>query len=268
MRKLLISLLLAGAAASPALADRPDHSDRDNARAERQAAKEQARPERPVQVQRPQLTGQPHFDRSNSGGQPQVQAVRRGGDQRGGWDRSRFEGHGNVAPQVVEQQQRSSRGYRGGFTGQPQQVDPTQRGVGWSRDRGSWSRNRDGDFRQRNANQQQQQQLRDRSRWASGGWNRDWRNDRRYDWRNYRNRHRSTFRIGIYYDPFGYGYQPFDIGYRLQPSYYGQQYWIDPAMYSLPYAPPGTEWIRYWNDALLVDTYTGEVVDVIHGFFW
>src|SRR5947209_7496632 len=126
MRKLLISILLASAAASPALADRPDHSDRDNARAERQAAHDSARAERserPVQVQRPQftpqLTGQPHFDRSNGGGQPQVQAYRqqvqayrqqvqgdqRGGDQRGGWDRSRFEGRGNVTPQVVEQQQ-------------------------------------------------------------------------------------------------------------------------------------------------------------------
>ena len=133
------------------------------------------------------------------------------------------------------------------------------------RDRGSWSQNRDGDFRQREVTQQQ---YRDRNRWASGGWNRDWRNDRRYDWRDYRERHRSIFRIGIYYDPFGYGYRSFDIGYRLYPNYYGQQYWIDPGMYSLPFPPPGTQWVRYWNDALLVDMYTGEVVDVIHGFFW
>jgi hypothetical protein len=27
-------------------------------------------------------------------------------------------------------------------------------------------------------------------------------------------------------------------------------------------------WIRYYNDALLVDVYTGEVVDAIRGFFW
>ena len=25
---------------------------------------------------------------------------------------------------------------------------------------------------------------------------------------------------------------------------------------------------RYWNDAILVDTFTGEVIDVIHHFFW
>src|SRR5689334_18942031 len=39
MRKVLISLLLASAAASPALADRPDWSDRQAARAERQESR-------------------------------------------------------------------------------------------------------------------------------------------------------------------------------------------------------------------------------------
>ena len=269
MRKFLISILLASAAASPALADPGDHNDRHAAKAEARAERQQAREESHVQVQpqRPQFTGQPHFDRSNGGGQPPVvyrQEVQ--GDQHGGWDRSRFQGHGGDAPQqVVEQQQHSYRGYRGGYAGDAQQVEQSQRGSGWSRDRGSWSHDRDGDFRQRDVNQQQ---VRDRSRWASGGWNRDWRNDRRYDWRNFREHHRSHFHIGIYYDPFGYGYRPFDIGYRLYPGYYGQQYWIDPGQYSLPFAPPGTEWVRYWNDALLVDLYTGEVVDVIHNFFW
>jgi len=27
-------------------------------------------------------------------------------------------------------------------------------------------------------------------------------------------------------------------------------------------------WVRYWDDAVLVDTFTGEVIDVIHNFFW
>ncbi|WP_409574764.1 RcnB family protein [Sphingopyxis sp. PET50] len=30
----------------------------------------------------------------------------------------------------------------------------------------------------------------------------------------------------------------------------------------------GYRWVRYYNDALLVDTYSGEVVDVIYDFFW
>jgi len=121
---------------------------------------------------------------------------------------------------------------------------------------------------------QVEQQTRNTGAWAgnntrwSGNWNRDWRNDRHYDWHSYRNNHRSIFHIGVYYDPFGYGYRSFDTGYQLYPAYFGQQYWIDPGMYQLPYPPPGTTWVRYWNDALLVDMYSGEVVDVIHDFFW
>jgi Ni/Co efflux regulator RcnB len=281
MRKFLITILLAGAAASPAVAQDHGRWHRDQQQSEGQPAKEdrsQAKEERrqareQMRAEQSQQAPAPRFER-----QQQVQ-----GEQRGGWDRSHFEGRGNVAPpqqQVVEQQ----RSYRGGYSGQaqqtgevqrtyrgysgfgqPPQAQQTQRSGSWARDRGSWSHDRDGDFRQREATQQQ---YRDRNRWASGGWNRDWRNDRRYDWRNYRDRHRSIFHIGVYYDPFGYSYRPFNIGYRLQRYYYGQQYWIDPAMYSLPYPPPGTQWVRYWNDALLVDIYSGEVVDVIHNFFW
>ena len=38
--------------------------------------------------------------------------------------------------------------------------------------------------------------------------------------------------------------------------------------YRLPPAYGGTRWIRYYNDALLVDTYSGEVIDVIYDIFW
>jgi len=106
---------------------------------------------------------------------------------------------------------------------------------------------------------------RDRHRWDSGSW----RSDHRYNWREHRRRHRSLFHLGIYFDPFGWNYRPYSIGWRLWPSYYSRRYWInDPWFYRLPYAPPGYRWVRYWDDALLVDTFTGEVVDVIHNFFW
>jgi Ni/Co efflux regulator RcnB len=100
-------------------------------------------------------------------------------------------------------------------------------------------------------------------------WRREWRDDHRYDWRHHRNRHRSIFHVGIYYDPFGWGYQRYNIGWRLWPNYYGRSYWLDdPWMYRLPPAYPGTQWIRYYDDALLVDIWTGEVIDVIYDFFW
>jgi Ni/Co efflux regulator RcnB len=105
-------------------------------------------------------------------------------------------------------------------------------------------------------------------RWR-GDWRRDWHSDHRYDWRSHRRRHRSLFHLGFYYDPFGWSYRPYSIGWRLWPSYYRSSYWLqDPGMYRLPYAPPGYRWIRYYDDALLVDTWDGTVVDVIRDFFW
>lgn len=100
-------------------------------------------------------------------------------------------------------------------------------------------------------------------------WRGDWRRDRRYDWHRWRDRHRDRFHLGFYFDPFGWSYRRHYIGWRLWPSYYHRSYWLhDPYYYRLPYAPPGYRWIRYWDDALLVDTWDGRVVDVIHNFFW
>jgi Ni/Co efflux regulator RcnB len=100
-------------------------------------------------------------------------------------------------------------------------------------------------------------------------WRNHWRSDHRYDWKNHRRHHRSLFHFGFYYDPFGWSYRPYSIGSRLWPSYYRSSYWLsDPWQYRLPYAPPGYRWIRYYDDALLVDTWDGQVVDVIYNFFW
>ena len=106
------------------------------------------------------------------------------------------------------------------------------------------------------------------TRWSSSQWH-NWRNDRRYDWRHYRDRNRSHFRIGIYFDPFGYNYRRWSVGSFLNSGYYRSSYWLnDPWQYRLPPAYGPYRWVRYWNDALLVNIYTGEVEDVIHGFFW
>ena len=72
-----------------------------------------------------------------------------------------------------------------------------------------------------------------------------------------------------YFDPFGWGYYSYWPGWRLWPEYYASSYWIeDPYFYRLPPPPLGTRWVRYYNDALLVDIWTGQVLDVIHDFFW
>jgi Ni/Co efflux regulator RcnB len=55
----------------------------------------------------------------------------------------------------------------------------------------------------------------------------------------------------------------------LDRLFWGRNYWLnDPYQYRLPPAPYGYVWVRYYDDVLLVDTYNGRVVDVIHDFFW
>lgn len=104
---------------------------------------------------------------------------------------------------------------------------------------------------------------------STSHWRGDWRSDHRYDWRSHRRRHRSLFHFGFYFDPFGWSYRPYSVGWRLWPSYYRSSYWLnDPWMYRLPPAYPPYRWVRYHEDALLVDTWSGEVVDVIYNFFW
>lgn len=325
MRRFLISILLASAAASPAFAQdqndgRPHHAQQQNddgqAREERQQAREQARAER-TNNQRQQGQGEargfdrPHFDRGNMGQPAQVPQeahvrVDRGGNgfsagqqgqapaeqvERRNWNGGRgFRGENGFsgaqqAPvgQVERRNWNGGRGYRGenGFSGGQQvPVDQVDR-RNWNGNRENWRRNggeanvartrgplvvstvpREGT--------QPPPRIGD-PRWAgaSSNWNRGWRDNHRYDWRDWRSSHRTIFHIGIYYDPFGWDYRPYQIGWRLWPNYYSQRFWInDPWMYRLPYAPPGLVWVRYWDDALLVDTYSGEVVDVIHNFFW
>lgn len=101
-------------------------------------------------------------------------------------------------------------------------------------------------------------------------WNRDWRRDQRYDWRRYRDTNRFVFRVQPYYSPYrGYRYTRFSIGHILDRLFWGQNYWIsNPWQYRLPPAPIGYQWVRYYDDVLLIDTYTGEVVDVIYEFFY
>ena len=68
---------------------------------------------------------------------------------------------------------------------------------------------------------------------------------------------------------YDYNYQRFGIGIYLESLFYGSRYRIsDPWRYRLPDAQWPYEWVRYYDDVLLVDTRNGYVVDVIYSFFW
>lgn len=154
----------------------------------------------------------------------------------------------------------------------------------WNRERnGNWERNRtyaDRDRDRTYRNRDRHDNWRDRDRWRDGRrysdnrhhrqWNRDWRRDNRYDWRNYRARHRHIYRVGRYYAPYrNYSYRRIGIGFSLGSLFYSSRYWIsDPWYYRLPEVYGPYRWIRYYDDALLVNIYSGEVVDVIYDFFW
>ena len=284
MRKALIGIILAATAMTPVAAWAQDEDggrserirqrmeQREQARGERQEARTERRVEQTeVRQQRsePQVQQAPASMQSravNARGERNLQRAVDGGgavaDQnRQEWRRDRREDRQD-SRQDRQDWQRN------------RQNDGSQTRQEWQR-RGEWRDGRDGrsDGRYEGRNdgrydgRSSQYQRRDWRR----NWDRNsWRNDRRYDWQNWRSRNRNIFRTSPYYSPYrNHRYSRFSIGVFLEPLFYGRNYWIgDPYQYRLPYAPPGTQWVRYYNDVLLVDTWSGEVVDVIYNFFW
>jgi hypothetical protein len=259
MRKFVIPLLLASVAATPAVAGPRNHSDRDDVRAERSQAREERSQAREDRQQARQDRQQVRVERQQAPREVRQQSFT---------DRQQFSRPDRVVPQRADRQVRiDQRNVRTNEIRQQAQDRRVQR----NEDRAAWQRD---NFRGRTpvvSNTPRpgtQPPLRTEGRHSDRHWDTNWRHNSRYDWRNYRNHHRSLFHLGIYFDPFGWNYSPFQIGWRMWPSYYSNRFWFDPSMYGLPYAPPGTQWVRYYNDAILVDTWSGQVVDVLYDFFW
>ena len=104
---------------------------------------------------------------------------------------------------------------------------------------------------------------------SASRWDRDWRADPQYDWQGWRTRNEAAFRLPAYAAPYpDSGYARPALGARLRGGYYDIDYWVAaPERYRLPAPPAQSEWIRYYDDVLLVDFSTGRVTDAIHGFF-
>jgi len=119
----------------------------------------------------------------------------------------------------------------------------------------------------------------DRRDWDHNGRNdhRDWnRNDDRGrpHWQQgrypsvYRSQHRYRY-SGYYRPPIGFYAFNWSFGDFLPQGWYGPDYLLyDWWNYDLPYPPPGYDWVRVGDDALLVDSYTGRVVQVVRLLFW
>ena len=324
MRKILLPLLLASVAATPAFAQHSDRFDRQDVRSERQQSREdrqQSREDR--RDSRPERSNDDDVRARSSDGPPSpgVAGGNRGSDGAVNapavGDATVRGGNRNNDAAKIERSARRDPGDGvrvGGGTGRQQQLtddSTTQQQRQEIRNEAREQRDIRDNVRtppkqsaaerqqareQRNANREVRQAerpvppvLRDRApivsrtpregtqppvraevrRSSPAKWSSNWRHSSKYDWYNWRKRHRWLFNLGFYNDPFGWGYRPYSIGWRMWPSYYSRNYWLsDPWEYRLPYAPPGYRWIRYYDDAVLIDTWDGRVVDVLYNFFW
>jgi Ni/Co efflux regulator RcnB len=96
----------------------------------------------------------------------------------------------------------------------------------------------------------------------------------RRDWSGWRRDHHN-FRPSrrwhgpSYHRPSGWYYRRWSFGDFLPSLFWSSQYWIgNYAMYDLPPPPPGAVWVRYGDDAVLIDRFTGEIIDIEYDFFY
>lgn len=291
MRRLIIAVLLASSVAVPAMAQDhglggrdPDRETRVEASEQRQQAREARRAQRAERQAEAAAPRQMERQRSD----------------RGTWERSGFDSRrverdaarsAQVSPyddngQVLSQQRDITPVRNRSILGQVVEQDRARQGQvavqgEQHRDRrrgghGGYHRDVNREHRDLHASDPSKREHRGWHRDVSrqhdrrhSSWNNGWRSDRSFDWRDYRHRNRSLFRLGNYWDPYGSRYRRFSIGFSLFPNYYSQNHWLDdPWQYRLPPAYGPYRWVRYYGDALLVNIYTGQVVDVEYNVFW
>jgi hypothetical protein len=289
MRKALMGLILAATVMTPIAAE-AQRGHRDGGRGDRGSSSNQsgggesraARIEARNEARAARTESAPQQAQPQQQQQQQVVQRSRGGDGDGRSNRGNWRGSDN-------NQAASNRGNRGGDDGsrfrrnsqgsaypqawQGNPNDPALRRYQQLERRNQQQGYRRGDNRGNDGNWRGDRNDRNDSRRGDsrrGDWNRGWRNDRRYDWNGWRRGNRNRFHLSPYYSPYrNWNYNRFSIGFFLEPLFFHQRYWIgDPWQYRLPPAAYGTQWVRYYNDVLLVDVYTGEVLDVIYNFFW
>jgi len=77
------------------------------------------------------------------------------------------------------------------------------------------------------------------------------------------------YRLGFYRPPYGFYVRSWGFGDILPRGWYGPDYYLDDFLdFGLPYPPPGYEWVRVGGDAIMIDEYTGRIVQVVRGIFY
>ena len=84
----------------------------------------------------------------------------------------------------------------------------------------------------------------------------NYQSERRYHWRPYAR-------------PCGWFYHRWIFGDVLPPAFWTQDYWITEFLnFGLPIPHTGYVWVRYSDDALLIDVEAGSILQVIYGVFY
>jgi Ni/Co efflux regulator RcnB len=79
----------------------------------------------------------------------------------------------------------------------------------------------------------------------------------------------NRFRGGFYRPPPGFYNRRWVYGEILPRTFWAQDYWLGNFYdYDLPPPPPGTVWVRYGNDALLIDDFDGQIIEVVYNVFY
>jgi Ni/Co efflux regulator RcnB len=279
MKGALTALLLASTAA-PALAQQGGYPDGDPRNSGGRARWGAA------------VNRNPDYQQQQQAEQPQAQQPQQAQPERRDWNRGDGQrGDGNRGDGNRGDGQRGD-GNRGdgnrGDGGRNWDRGDANRNDGDRGDRGdrNWDRGDrrgDGDGRRWDGNRGDQNWRRDYD-WRGGrNWDtrRDWDRDRswrdrdrdrpRYDRRQYAPIWRSErrFRAPIYRAPSGFYSRSWVYGDILPRGWYGPQYYIlDWWSYGLPIPPAGYEWTRIGDDAVLVDTFSGRIVQVVYDLFW
>lgn len=189
-------------------------------------------------------------------------------------------GKASVAPEVQRRAQDESRRQQQ-QPGTPNRdfnrPDRGDRGPQSSQDRGR----REGRDDRRDWNRDGGRRDGERGRDFGRDYNRDGRTDYRRayggprrDYSGFRDYHRSfnsprRFRAPPYRRPAGWYERRWAFGDFLPALFWSSTYWLDDFdYYELPPPPYGTVWVRNYNDALLVDRDTGEIISIRYDVFY
>lgn len=84
---------------------------------------------------------------------------------------------------------------------------------------------------------------------------------------NYRAPH--AFRIGPYHPPGRWHYHRWHYGQFLPHVYWGRAYLLpDFWLFGLDIPPIGYAWVRYGDDAILIELTDGRIVQIVYGIFY